>query len=294
MEDTARQTARSRPIRLRDAFALAILIGAAVIAADLIFRTSLLRAVWPLVVVPPDGAIITPPVLVRWEGPESMRATLTGSGYREDLGVRTNPFEIASEQFPRAGQYTVELEPAGFPWMGGAERRFLVRLPEDDRPVMGSPEDASSEDGELHEALQRLEAERDRATTESEALREENRRLEAQTRELSEQIDLLESEQLRTQTEQERAEMDQAQLLDQQQQLLQENRELRSRLEGIPPCITWGYLFYPRPQTVPPTQRYVVVSDSRGRVFQNQMECELVRRRNPAAVSPCVCVGTTF
>ena len=96
-------------MRARQAVGILLISGAAVIATDTMMHTSLLRLLQPRIESPADGAIITGPVTVSWQGPQPMQATLTGSGQRIDLGVRESPFEIDPARFPRPGQYGIEL-----------------------------------------------------------------------------------------------------------------------------------------------------------------------------------------
>src|SRR5262245_9538054 len=109
-----------------------VLVSVGVVAAtDLAMHSSLLRLLRPRVLSPADGAIVTGPVSVSWEGPQPMQATLTGSGLRIDLGLRESPFEIDPSRFPRPGQYGIELREPRFGGVIGVDRRFMVRRPRD-------------------------------------------------------------------------------------------------------------------------------------------------------------------
>lgn len=265
-----------------------------VLVTDLIFQSSLLRILWPTITEPADGALVTPPVTVRWDGPPRLLATLVGSGLREELGLRDNPFELPTERFPRTGQFGVQLRSPSFGWLTQTERRFLVRLAPPEEPAAEAPTpppDQTKDDAPA--VIARLQEEIDSARAQNEALRDEARTLREQTRELAAAVRDLQVAQLDADADHAALAEQQTELLDQQETLTQENRELRERLASIPPCTVWGYLFYPRPQTVPAIRRFVVVSDGRGRVFQTLLDCEATRRRDRSAASACVCVGPT-
>lgn len=53
---------------------LAVVASTAVLATDLAFRSTLLRTLWPQVLGPADGAIVTPPVTLRWTDRRSLRS----------------------------------------------------------------------------------------------------------------------------------------------------------------------------------------------------------------------------
>ena len=97
-------------MRVRQAVGVALVSAAAVVGADLFMHRSLLRLLRPQILSPADGAIVSGPVTVSWEGPQPMQATLTGNGQRIDLGLRESPFEIDPSRFPRPGQYGLELQ----------------------------------------------------------------------------------------------------------------------------------------------------------------------------------------
>lgn len=265
-----------------------------VLVTDLVFQSTLLRILWPAITEPADGAIVTPPVTVRWEGPPRLLATLVGSGLREELGLRDNPFELPSGHFPRTGQFGVQLRSPTLGWLTQTERRFLVRLAPPEEPAPQAPTPAPEEvEEDAAAVVARLQSELDNARDENESLRRDARTLREQTRELAAALRDLQAEQLDADAEHAALSEQQTELLDQQERLSEENRELQARLASIPPCTVWGYLFYPRPQTVPAIRRFVVVSDARGRVFQTLLDCEATRRRDRTAASACVCVGPT-
>ncbi len=121
-------------MRLQQVVGLALVSAGAVAATDLMMQSSLLRIVRPRIVAPADGAIVTAPISVSWEGPQPMEATLTGNGQRIELGLRDSPFEIDASRIVRPGQYGIELRAARFGSLIGAERRFMVRRARD-RPA---------------------------------------------------------------------------------------------------------------------------------------------------------------
>ena len=92
---------------MRPALALALLCVGVTVATDAMFRSSLSRALWPLVETPADGAVVAFPLTIRWEGPQELYVTLIGGDVREDLGLRQNPTEISAEHFPQPGQYRI-------------------------------------------------------------------------------------------------------------------------------------------------------------------------------------------
>ena len=106
---------------------IALVSAAAVVGADLLMHSSLLRLLRPQILAPADGAIVSGPVTVSWEGPAPMQAALTGNGQRIELGLRENPFEIDPSRFPRPGQYGLELTNPRFGRLISADRRFMVR-----------------------------------------------------------------------------------------------------------------------------------------------------------------------
>src|SRR5512143_294511 len=114
-------------MRVRQAVGVALVSAAAVVGADLFMHASLLRVLRPQVMAPADGAIVSGPVTVSWEGPEPMQAVLNGNGQRIDLGQRESPFEIDPSRFPRPGQYSLELSDPRFGRLISADRRLMVR-----------------------------------------------------------------------------------------------------------------------------------------------------------------------
>ncbi len=278
---------------MRQAIGLFVVCVLAVGAADLTFRSTLLRTVSPVITSPADGAIVTAPVTVRWEGQQPMLATVSGSGFRRDLGARYSPFEIAADDLPRPGQYVLEIRSPALGWLIRTERRFRVQPTAEPVPPPAPPETTAAR-AETEEALSRLRSERDRIEAEKRALLAEHAHLQTENRDMASELDELREAQEQADRRLASIEAQQAELAEAHQLALQENQILRSRLASIPNCTTWGYLSYPRPQTVPPTRRVVLVSNGRGQVFRDEAECAATRRADPTAASPCVCVGSVW
>jgi regulator of replication initiation timing len=278
---------------LRRILLIAVVVASAALAADLAFQSTLLRALWPVVLTPPDGAIVTPPITLRWEGPPHLSVVLITNGLRQDLGQHDSPFEIASDRFPRPGQYSVEVRSALLGAWSQTQRRFLVQLPEA-APEPTPCADRTGEIETLQGAVARLESERNEALEQIAALRQTTDQLQTENAALAARVDELHQLQDQLDAAQETAEGQREDAARQRQELSEENRLLRAQLESVPPCTTWGYLTYPRPQTIPTTRRLVVVSDSQGLIFRSQLQCEITRRVDRGAASPCVCVGQTW
>lgn len=218
---------------------------------------------------------------------------LTTSGLRQDLGEHDSPFEISADRFPRPGQYSVEVRSPVLGAWARSERRFLVQLP-GATPEPTPCEDHRSDIEVLQATVARLDAERSEALAEVTSLRETTERLNAENADLAASIEELHAAQGQGDAMQELLQGQKEELLEQQRGLLEENRVLKGQIDNVPPCTAWGYLTYPHPQTLPPTRRMVVVSDSRGLIFQSQVQCEITRRVDRGAASPCVCVGQTW
>jgi regulator of replication initiation timing len=277
--------------------ALVLLLSATtVVITDLTFQSTLLHTLWPVILTPADGAITNAPVTVRWEGPQPMLATLRRGGRRQALGLRPSPFEIDASRFRHPGQYAIELQS---PKWGGAikaERRFLVRRPPEPEPTPVPEEKTENTDTakDLDEIIRRLRSERDRIEAENQALYDENTKLRLDNRDLSQSLDDLHDQQEQTDSRLAAAESQQAELMQQHMAVLQQNQLLRNRIQTVPACTTWGYLSRPRAETMPSTRRIFVVSNGQGVIFRNELQCELTRRNDRTAASPCVCVGTPW
>jgi hypothetical protein len=285
-------------MRVGQLLVLAVVSAGAVVATDLAMHSSLLRLLRPRVVSPADGAIVTGPVSVSWEGPQPMQATLTGSGQRIDLGLRESPFEIDPSRFPRPGQYGIELRVPRFGAFIGADRRFMVRrarervadaeAPAIDEPA--APASARPPAPGNSETNQQMQAERDQLRTKVEDLEDQIVKLREDNADLGQALDELQADTdaRLAAADQQRDELAREHLL-----ALQENQFLRLRMDSIPPCTVWGYLTYPRPQTNPPS-RLVLVSDRNGTVFRSEADCSRVRRTDRGGASACVCVGAVW
>lgn len=287
-------------MRVAQLAGVALVSIGAVAATDLVMHTSLLRLLRPRVLSPADGAIITGPVNVSWEGPQPMQATLTGSGIRIDLGLRESPFEIDPSRFPRPGQYGIELRATRFGDIIGVDRRFMVRrarergaaaeAPDAPEPAAAPPPKPAARETTSETWVQQLLTERDQLRGESEALKKEVTGLREDNADLGQALDELQADTdaRLAAANQQREELAREHLL-----ALQENQLLRTRMDSIPGCTVWGYVSYPRPQTNPPS-RLVLVSDRNGSVFRSEAACMRVRSGDPAGASPCVCVGAVF
>jgi hypothetical protein len=287
-------------MRVGQLAALVLVCAGAVVATDLLMGSSLLRLLRPRLLSPADGAIITGPVIVSWDGPHTMQATLTGSGQRIDLGFRESPFEIDAARFPRPGQYGIELRAKRFGSLIGADRRFMVRRARErsaaadaDNALPGQPaatNPARPQPASNTETLRQVEAERDQLRSELAGARDQLMKLREDNADLGQALDELQddTDARLAAADQQREELAREHLL-----ALQENQFLRLRMDSIPPCTAWGYLSYPRPQTNPPS-RIVLVSDRNGNVFRSEADCARIRRTDPGGGSACVCVGAVW
>jgi hypothetical protein len=135
--------------------------------------------------------------------------------------------------------------------------------------------------------ISRLQGERDQLMGEIAALKTQLTNLSEDNADLGEALDELQADTdaRLAAANQQREELAREHLL-----ALQENQFLRMRMDSIPGCTVWGYVAYPRPQTVPPSRR-VVVSDGNATVFRSQADCIRVRSTDPSGGSPCLCVG---
>jgi len=275
---------------------LSVLLGlVGVLIGDIAFRASLLQQLRPVIVSPSDQAVVQPPVRLVWEGPRRMRVLLSiGGDTQRDLGVHESPFEVPDHQFVRDGGYGIELRSL---WLGNwirAQRWFQVHdTPPERRAETGSKQRRWETKDLLH-ALEIARAARDKAQQRTRFLQEENAALRDESERLATQLETL----FKTQEEdaERTAELEQrlAQLGDENRELAEENAVARQRLASVIPCSVWGYVNFPRPQPLPPRRHLVTVSDLRGQVFRSQPECELIRRGDPTAASPCFCVGNSW
>jgi len=282
---------------MRRALALSVLCVMVTFAADAMFRSSLSRALWPLVETPADGAVVSLPLTIRWEGPPELYVTLIAGDVRTNLGLRQNPTEISADHFPRPGQYRIELRSPVLGRWGTTERRFLVSPTSPGQVAKNNG--ADSENGQtedlnsavnrsrrLHEITQEENA---ALYGENTNLRGENANLREENNSLATSLQDLRSLQAQTLARLDSIEAQQSELERQYRQALDENQQLRARIQSIPDCTTWGYVSYLR------GVRFVMlVSDGRGAVFRDQLQCEANRRADVTSASACVCVGSPW
>lgn len=275
------------------ALGTALLCAAAVLAADTVFRISLLEYVRPTVLSPPDQGILEPPVVVRWEGPPDMRVRLAAAGEApRELGVRSSPFEIGADQFQREGGYVLELEAAGLGGWIAATRRFQIHAAKVVAEPTPMTEEPPRNGADLARALGTARAARDRAQQRARFLTEENSALRDESARLAKQLETSFASQENTAADVAEVERRLAQIQDEARVLAEENAALRLRLSSVLPCSVWGYYGYSRSATSP--RRLLVVSDVQGQIFRFQPPCESMRRADPTATSVCFCVGTPW
>lgn len=281
------------------AIGIAMLCAAAILAGDLVFRTSLLRWVRPVILVPITRAVVEPPVQIYWDGPRRMRVLLTAVGDQQrDLGVHESPFVVPLREFPREGGYRVDLQALSFGNWIRATRWFQVHKAEPPKPAPEarpeSPPQRPAESRDLLRALTMARAARDKAQERSKSLRDENAVLRGETERLTKQVETLAQTQEEDAAHAEELERRLAQLAEANRALANENALVRQRLSSVVPCTVWGYYSFPRPQTLPVTRRILMVSDTVGRIFRGQLECETLRHDDPTAASVCFCAGNSW
>ena len=239
--------------------AVALLCAAAIVAGDVLFRTSLLSRIRPIILTPPQQAVVAPPVQVRWEGPEQMHVFLAIAGEApRDLGLHESPFDIASDQFPRDGGYQVTLEAARFGSWIRAQRWFQLHT----APVPSqTPEEHEdhparvSDNKDLVHALEAARMARDRAHGRTKFLSEENVALRDESERLAKQLEALYKSQEDDAEHATEIERRLAQLADENRALAEENTAMRQRLASVIPCTVWGYYSYQQPEMIPVTRR---------------------------------------
>src|SRR5512139_1804898 len=211
----------------------ALLSVAGIIVGDVIFRTSLLHRVRPIIVSPLDQAVLDPPVRVAWEGPEQMRVLLSMAGEAQrDLGVHESPMEIPSDQFPRDGGYAIEVQAPRYGEWIRAQRWFQVHAAPESQPESDHKPRAWEAKDLLH-ALEAARAARDKAIDRTKFLREENAALRDESERLAKQLEALYESQ---DAEAERAaelERRLAQLSEDNRALAEENAAVRLRLSAV-------------------------------------------------------------
>ncbi len=276
------------------AIGTALLCTVAVVVADILFGASLLRQVRPIILSPAGRDVVVPPVAVHWEGPRRMRVLLAAVGdERRDLGVHESPFVVDASQFPRDGGYRLDLEAERFSDWVRAARLFQVHA-EPPKPPPQPRREAMREGRDLRRAVAVARAARDKALGRTKTLREENTSLRSESERLAKEVERLSQVQEEDAARAAELERRLTQLSEENRALADENAAIRQRLGSIVPCSVWGYYSFPRPQTIPVTRRLLMVSDTRGRVFRTQLECEVVRRDDVTAASICFCVGNPW
>lgn len=274
----------------------ALLCALAVFFADVLFRTSVLQFVRPIILTPTHQAVLVPPVELRWSGPDAMRVVLAISGGdRQDLGIHRSPFEIAADNFPRDGGYEVAIEAQRWGRWIRAQQVFQVHseMPEE-TAVEPTPESPPTGLRDLTRALESARATRNRSQDRVRFLREENRALQAEKERLAKELETAYSTQ---DDDAERFEH----LREQGDQLAEENRvladalaALRLRLANVISCTVWGYYGGYPVHGSSGARRTLVVSDAGGQVFRLQPQCELFRSTDSTSASPCFCVGNSW
>jgi hypothetical protein len=276
--------------------AAAVLCAAAIFAGDLLFRTSLLSEVRPIILTPAEQAVVVPPVQVRWEGARQMRVLLAVAGEPpRDLGLQESPFDIGSDQFPRDGGYELTIEAERFGKWIRARRWFQLHsapLPSP-TPAADEPEQVT-DNKDVARALEAARTARDRAHGRTKFLSEENAALREESQRLAVQLEGLYKSQ--EDDAEHTAEIEQrlAQLSDENHALADENAALRLRLSSVISCSVWGYYSVQQPQMIPVPRRFLFVNDARGQIFRTQPGCENIRRGDPNAASTCFCVGNSW
>lgn len=214
-----------------------------------------------------------------------------------DLGIQRSPANLPAHVFPRDGSYELELHALRFPSWIQARRQFEVfarTSPAATLPEANAGAPKREKGVGLKEILRAIKASRtarDRAHERVRSLSEENAALREESEKLLAQLEALSSAQDEDSDHIHTLERQLSELRQQNRALVDELQVLRLRLSTLPPCSVWGYYSFPRPNTFPATRRVVVVSDSAGRIFRNQAECELGRRVDPTAGSPCFCAA---
>jgi regulator of replication initiation timing len=276
--------------------AVVLSCAAAIVAGDVLFRTSLLSQIRPIILTPASQATVTPPVQLSWEGPASMRVFLANVGEaRRDLGVHESPFDIGADALPRDGGYEVTIETPRFGRWIRAQRWFQVHTAPS-APPAPTPERVVrlTENKDLVRALEAARTARDRARGRTKFLSEENAALRNESARLAQQLEAVYKAQEDDAEHTAEVERRLAQLGEENHALADENAALRLRLGSVVACTVWGYYSNVQAETSPLPRRTLLVSDARGQVFRAQGVCELVRRTDPNAASICFCVGNSW
>jgi len=272
----------------------ALLSVAGIIVGDVVFRTSLLHHIRPVILSPSDQAVIHPPVHVVWDGPQQMQVLLSLAGEAQrDLGVHESPLDIPGDQFPRDGGYSIELRSLRYGTWIRATCWFQVHAAPEHQGE-ANQKARTWEPKDLLRALEAARTARDKALGRTRFLSEENAALRDESERLAKQLEALYKSQEDETGRIAELERRLSQLGEENRTLADENASIRQRLSTVIPCTVWGYFGFPQPQMIPLTRRVLNVSDGRGQVFRTQAECELLRRADPTAASICFCVGNSW
>ena len=275
------------------AVGLIALIG--ILGGDLLFRTSLVRAVHPVIIAPTDGETVDPPVRLEWEGPRRMLVTLRYAGRNSwNLGIHESPFEIPKDHLRERGLYSVQISaPVLGRWIN-ADRAFAIKPPAPQTPESDETMTLGNQIAALRRSIAELQSAQDEMKDENGDLYEENASVREENAVLTEELNRLADAEQRAQAQAATVQQDHDRLVQEHRALLDEIAQLRQRLAAVIPCTVWGYFSYPHPQTIPVSRRVVTVSDTQGEIFRSQRGCEVYRQGDPGNASPCFCVGSSW
>ena len=265
---------------------------ATIVLVELMLQTSLYRWLQPAIISPTEGAVVTLPLQVQWDGPPRMGLVLASDGGpAQALGVRPSPCELGSVELPKPGLYRLQVRAPLFGSLIQAERRFVVAPP---APAPSPAPQADPRVNQLSSSLNALQATLEQTQSDNAALHAENEALR------QENTTLLSEVERTTKTQEEDAghvavDADRlAQLRQENQALTEQLSALQWQLNAALACRVWGYYAFPRPQTFPPTRRTIMITNSVGQVFRSEAECEAVRLNDPTTASRCFCVGAPW
>ncbi|HUI24489.1 MAG TPA: hypothetical protein VL403_00280 [Candidatus Kryptonia bacterium] len=266
---------------------------ATMVLVELTLQTSLYRWLQPAIISPTEGAVVTLPLQVQWDGPPRMGLVLASDGEpARALGLRPSPCELGSVELPKPGLYRLQVRAPLFGSLIQAERRFVVAPPAT-APPSPAPQ-ADPRVNQLSSSLEALQGTLDQAQADNAALHAENEGLRQENSTLLSEIErstkTQEDDAGRVAADDDRL----AQLRQENQALTEQLSALQWQLNDALTCRVWGYYAFPRPQTFPPTRRTIMVTNSVGQVFRSEGECEAVRLNDPTTASRCFCVGAPW
>ncbi len=271
-----------------------------ILAGDVVFRTSLLYQVRPVVLLPAEQTVVSPPVTVDWDGPTTMNVQLrvTG-GPSTDFGQQRAPFTLTQADFPRDGGYELILEHPRFGALVSARRQFRILTAIEEAqaapdPTTAAPKATTAKPKNLPSDRATPRAARARLYKRLRVLADENQRLHDENKRLAEEMESITSEESESTERSSESEDQLATLAAEQQRLLQDNALLQLRLSGVVPCSVWGYFSYPQAQFTSIPRRVLLVTDPGGNVFSTPAQCEWIRRSDTTAATSCFCVGNSF